>query len=253
MRLAAHDLEKNYGARTVVKGISLEVSTGAVVGLLGPNGAGKTTIFHIIVGLVTPRRGEVVLDGESITRFPIYKRARKGIGSLPQEPSVFRKLTVEENLLAVLEGMRLSASEKSGRLKRLLEEFNVSHLADHKAYTLSGGECRRVEIARSLVNDPKFLLMDEPFTGIDPIAIIDIQKIVMQLKSKGIGVLITDHNVQETLEITDRAYIINDGKILMEGSSQDIVANPQARSIYLGETFRLPRTASEGHLREGSP
>jgi lipopolysaccharide export system ATP-binding protein len=239
MKLSAENLEKRYGRRTVVSGINLEVNPGEVVGLLGPNGAGKTTIFYILVGLIKPVRGEIHLDGERITALPIHKRSRKGIGYLPQESSVFRKLTVEENLLAVLETMDLTETEKMTRLNGVMKELNISHLAKNRAYTLSGGESRRVEISRALVRDPKFLLLDEPFAGVDPIAVKDIQKIVVQLKSKGIGVLITDHNVQETLEITDRAYIINDGRILIEGSSQIIASDPKARAIYLGETFQL--------------
>lgn len=239
MRLTAKGLEKNYRKRKVVTGVNLEVETGEVVGLLGPNGAGKTTIFYMMVGLVTPLKGDIFLNDERITTLPMYKRARRGIGYLPQEPSVFRKLTVEENLLVVLDTLNLSRTERLERLQSLMKELNITHLAHNKAFTLSGGERRRVEITRALVNHPRFLLLDEPFAGIDPIAVIDIQKIVAQLKNKGIGVLITDHNVQETLEITDRAYLIDDGKILIEGSSQDIVNNPQARAIYLGETFRL--------------
>jgi lipopolysaccharide export system ATP-binding protein len=239
MKLSAENLEKRYGKRTVVSRINLEVNSGEVVGLLGPNGAGKTTIFYMIVGLIKPDRGEIHLDGERITPLPIHKRSRKGIGYLPQESSVFRKLTVEENLLAILETMGLTESEKISRLQGIMNELNIARLAKNRAYTLSGGESRRVEITRALVRDPRFLLLDEPFAGVDPIAVMEIQKIVVQLKARGIGVLITDHNVQETLKITDRAYIINDGKILIEGSSQKIAADPKARAIYLGETFQL--------------
>ena len=239
MRLTAHSLEKKYGGRTVVSNVSLEVRVGEVVGLLGPNGAGKTTIFYMMAGLVAPAKGDVYLHHEKITELPMYKRARMGMGYLPQESSIFRKLTVEENLLAAMESMGFSASERSDRLQSLMGELNIGHLAKQKAFTLSGGERRRVEITRALVSSPKFLLLDEPFSGIDPIAVTDIQKIIVQLKTKGIGILITDHNVRETLEITDRAYLINEGRILIEGSSQDIANHPQARAIYLGETFRL--------------
>jgi lipopolysaccharide export system ATP-binding protein len=239
MILSAKNLEKSFRRRKVVKDISLEVKTGEVVGLLGPNGAGKTTVFYMIVGLVAAERGEIYLDEHRITGLPMYQRARRGIGYLPQEPSVFRKLTVEENLLAILETLSLSSEERQERLHSLLNELNISHLAKSKAYTISGGERRRVEITRALVTSPHFLLLDEPFAGIDPIAIIDIQKIIGQLKEKGIGILITDHNVQETLEITDRSYIINEGEIMESGTSRDIANSSKAKAIYLGEKFRL--------------
>jgi len=239
VRLNAQHLEKSFRKRRVVRDVSLEVKTGEVVGLLGPNGAGKTTVFYMMVGLIPSEKGRIFLDEQDITVLPMYQRARLGMGYLPQEPSVFRKLTVEQNLLAILETLDLSPGERSFRLQSLLKELNISHLAESKAYTLSGGERRRVEITRALVTSPKFLLLDEPFAGIDPIAIIDIQKIINQLKENGIGVLITDHNVQETLEITDRSYIINEGEIIETGASRDIANSPKARSIYLGEKFRF--------------
>lgn len=237
--LEAKKLEKDYRGRKIVKGVSLQVRNGEVVGLLGPNGAGKTTTFYMVVGLVRPDQGRVVLDGIDITKMPMYQRARKGIGYLPQEPSVFRKLTVAENLTAVLETLDLSAMERNERRDRLMSELGVTHLADSKAYTLSGGERRRVEIARALTLDPKFILLDEPFAGIDPLAVQDIQGIISLLKSKGIGILITDHNVRETLAITDRAYIISDGKIIEAGTAEEIMASPQVRQFYLGEAFKL--------------
>jgi len=237
--LEAKKLEKDYRGRKIVRGVSLQVRYGEVVGLLGPNGAGKTTTFYMVVGLVRPDQGRVVLDGTDITQMPMYQRARKGIGYLPQEPSVFRKLTVAENLTAVLETLGLSAMERNERRDRLMSELGVTHLADSKAYTLSGGERRRVEIARALTLDPKFILLDEPFAGIDPLAVQDIQGIISLLKSKGIGILITDHNVRETLAITDRAYIINDGKIIEAGTAEEIMASPRVRQFYLGEAFKL--------------
>ncbi|MBI3596123.1 MAG: LPS export ABC transporter ATP-binding protein [Nitrospirae bacterium] len=239
MLLSAKHLEKSFRKRKVVKDVSLEVKTGEVVGLLGPNGAGKTTVFYMIVGLIAADQGEIYLDDQNMTHLPMYRRARRGIGYLPQEPSVFRKLTVEENLLAILETLDYSPSERQERLHSLLKELNISHLSKNKAYALSGGERRRVEITRSLVTSPHFLLLDEPFAGIDPIAIIDIQKIIGQLKAKGIGILITDHNVQETLEITDRSYIISEGEILESGTSQVIANSSKAKAIYLGEKFRF--------------
>lgn len=239
MRLIGKNLEKKFRKRTVVKNVNLELKTGEVVGLLGPNGAGKTTVFYMIVGLIPPGRGEIFLDDQSITGLPMFKRARMGIGYLPQEPSVFRKLTVEQNILAILETLGLTSAERQDRLQTLLKELNISHLAKNSAYSLSGGERRRVEITRALVTSPRFLLLDEPFAGIDPIAIIDIQKIIKQLKEKGIGILITDHNVQETLEITDRSYIINEGEILESGTSRDIANSSKAKAIYLGEKFRF--------------
>ncbi len=237
--LEAKKLEKSYRGRNVVRGISLQVRHGEVVGLLGPNGAGKTTTFYMVVGLVRPDRGRVLLDGTDITRMPMYQRARNGIGYLPQEPSVFRKLTVGENLTAILETMDLSAVERKERRDQLLGELGIAHLADSMAYTLSGGERRRVEIARALTLSPKFILLDEPFAGIDPLAVQDIQTIISLLKKKGIGILITDHNVRETLAITDRAYIINEGKIIEAGTAAEITSSPRVRQFYLGETFRL--------------
>jgi len=237
--LEAKKLEKSYRGRKIVRGVSLHVGYGEVVGLLGPNGAGKTTTFYKVVGLVRPDQGRVVLDGADITKMPMYERARSGIGYLPQEPSVFRKLTVAENLMAILETMELSLSERKERRDQLLAELGIAHLADSMAYTLSGGERRRVEIARALTLSPKFILLDEPFAGIDPLALQDIQGIIAFLKSKGIGILITDHNVRETLAITDRAYIINEGKIIEAGTAAEITASPRVRQFYLGETFRL--------------
>ncbi len=237
--LEAKKLEKSYRGRKIVRGISLQVNYGEVVGLLGPNGAGKTTTFYMVVGLVRPDQGRVLLDGSDITSMPMYKRARNGIGYLPQEPSVFRKLTVAENLMAILETMDLSTLERKERRDQLLEELGIARLANSVSYTLSGGERRRVEIARALTLSPKFILLDEPFAGIDPLAVQDIQEIISLLKKKGIGILITDHNVRETLAITDRAYIISEGKIIEAGSAAEITASPRVRQFYLGETFRL--------------
>ncbi|MGH7822591.1 MAG: LPS export ABC transporter ATP-binding protein [Candidatus Binatia bacterium] len=237
--LRADRLTKAYGGRAVVKGVSVEVQSGEVVGLLGPNGAGKTTTFYMIVGLARPNGGRVFLGADDVTELPMYQRARAGISYLPQEPSVFRKLTVEENLLAVLETLDLSPEAREERLASLLEELSISHLRKNPAYSLSGGERRRLEITRALVISPAFMLLDEPFAGIDPLAVLDIQNIVIQLKQRGIGVLITDHNVRETLGICDRAYILNDGEILEEGDPETIASSKKAREIYLGEKFRL--------------
>jgi lipopolysaccharide export system ATP-binding protein len=237
--LRADGLIKSYGGRRVVNEVSIEVHAGEVVGLLGPNGAGKTTTFYLMVGLTHPDSGTVSLNGEDITELPMYERARRGIGYLPQEASIFRKLTVEENILAILETLDLGAEERAQRLVRLLEELGITRLAKNKAISLSGGERRRVEITRALVISPAFMLLDEPFAGIDPIAVVDIQGIVTQLKERGIGVLITDHNVRETLGICDRAYILNEGAVLEEGVPARIAASRQAREIYLGEKFRL--------------
>jgi lipopolysaccharide export system ATP-binding protein len=237
--LEARKLEKSYRGRKIVRGISLEVESGEVVGLLGPNGAGKTTTFYMVVGLVRPDQGTVLLDGKDVTRMPMYLRARNGIGYLPQEPSVFRKLTVAENLMAILETMELSGLERKERRDQLLSELGIAHLAKSMAYTLSGGERRRVEIARALTLSPKFILLDEPFAGIDPLALQDIQGIISLLKSKGIGILITDHNVRETLSITDRAYIISEGEIIEAGSAIEIMASQRVRQFYLGEAFKL--------------
>jgi lipopolysaccharide export system ATP-binding protein len=237
--LEAKRLEKSYRGRKIVRGISLQVNQGEVVGLLGPNGAGKTTTFYMVVGLVRPDQGRVLLDGTDITKMPMYQRARNGIGYLPQEPSVFRRLTVAENLMAILETMDLAVAQRKERRDQLMEELGISHLADSKSYTLSGGERRRVEIARALTLSPKFILLDEPFAGIDPLAVQDIQGIISLLKEKTIGILITDHNVRETLAITDRAYIISDGKIIEAGTAAEITASQRVRQFYLGEAFRL--------------
>ena len=238
-QLRAAGLTKSFKGRAVVKNVSVDVRAGEIVGLLGPNGAGKTTIFDMMVGLCQPDAGSILLDGETITDLPMYKRARQGIGYLPQESSVFRRLSVEENIMAILEMMDLSAPERAGRVDALLKELDLTHLRVSKAYALSGGERRRLEITRALVMHPKFLLLDEPFAGIDPIAVADIQQIIVRLKQKQIGVLITDHNVQETLSITDRAYIINEGSILESGTPDVIVNSATARAIYLGERFKL--------------
>ena len=238
-KLRTEALTKSYSGRTVVKGVSVEVSSGEVVGLLGPNGAGKTTIFYMTVGLTAPDSGHVLLNGEDVTGDPMYVRARKGIGYLPQEPSVFRGLTVQQNIYAILETLNLTRAERRVRLRELLAELNLAPLAGASAYTLSGGERRRVEITRALVISPQFILLDEPFAGIDPIAVSDIQKIIVHLKQRGIGVLITDHNVRETLRITDRAYIVNDGVIFRSGTSADLAADDEVRRIYLGADFRL--------------
>ncbi len=237
--LLAKDLVKAYGRERVVDSVTLEVESGSVVGLLGPNGAGKTTTFYMIVGLIRPDSGKVFLDGEEVTSYPMYVRARKGIGYLPQEASVFRKLTVEDNILAILETLPLTNSERYSRLRGLLEELNIGHLAGRKAYTLSGGERRRVEITRALVTTPSFILLDEPFAGIDPIAVVDIQKIITQLKERGIGVVVSDHNVRETLGVCDRGYILNEGVLIESGSPETIAASSVAREVYLGEGFRL--------------
>jgi lipopolysaccharide export system ATP-binding protein len=238
-RLIANELTKSYGGRTVVRGVSIEVSSGEVVGLLGPNGAGKTTTFSMVVGLVGPDSGEVKLDAENITDDPMYVRARKGIGYLPQEASIFRGLTVEQNIAAILETLDLDAAGRRARLRELLAELDLTRLAKSPAYTLSGGERRRVEITRALVMSPKFMLLDEPFAGIDPIAVADIQQIIFHLKTRGIGVLITDHNVRETLKITDRAYIVHDGVIFKTGTPQGLADDEDVKRIYLGADFRL--------------
>jgi lipopolysaccharide export system ATP-binding protein len=237
--LIAQSLRKRFRSRVVVDGVSLDIHAGEVVGLLGPNGAGKTTSFYMIVGLLQPDAGRIFLEGREVTDLPMYRRSRLGMGYLPQESSVFRKLTVEENLLAILETLDLSHDERMTRLEELLAELELTPLARHKAYTLSGGERRRLEITRALVTNPRYLLLDEPFTGIDPIAIGDIQDIVARLKERGIGVLITDHNVRETLAITDRAYILHDGRLLASGTATEVANNPKAREIYLGEKFSL--------------
>jgi len=239
LRLAASHLVKIYKKRRVVRDVSVEIRQGEIVGLLGPNGAGKTTTFYMIVGLVRPDDGHVTLGDDDITDLPMYLRAQRGISYLPQEASVFRKLTVEENLLAVFETMNLPLSERQRRTRELLEEFGITHIARNRAFSLSGGERRRVEIARSLAINPAFILLDEPFAGIDPIAVFEIQRIVSQLRARGIGILITDHNVRETLKITDRAYIIKEGEIFRQGVPESLSADAEVRRIYLGETFNL--------------
>ena len=237
--LRTHNLTKSYSGRTVVKGVSLDVASSEIVGLLGPNGAGKTTTFYMTVGLTQPDSGRVELDGRDVTDDPMYIRARKGIGYLPQEPSIFRGLTVEQNLLAILETTDLNGASRRARLRELLAELNLTPLAQAPAHTLSGGERRRAEITRALVISPKFILLDEPFAGIDPIAVTDIQKIIFHLRDRGIGVLITDHNVRETLRITDRAYIVHGGAIFKRGTPDGLAADDEVRRIYLGTEFRL--------------
>jgi lipopolysaccharide export system ATP-binding protein len=237
--LRTEQLTKSFGGRTVVRNVSLDVSSGEVVGLLGPNGAGKTTTFGMVVGLVGPDSGRVLLDDHDVTSDPMYIRARKGIGYLPQEASIFRGLTVEQNIMAILETLSLDGATRRARLAELLSELNLTPLARSKAYTLSGGERRRVEITRALVNRPQFMLLDEPFAGIDPIAVSDIQKIVVHLKDRGIGVLVTDHNVRETLKITDRAYIVHGGVIFKSGTPGTLAADEEVKRIYLGADFRL--------------
>lgn len=232
-------LSKSYDGRQVVKGVDILVKRGEIVGLLGPNGAGKTTTFYMIVGVVPPEKGKIIFDNYDITSLPIHQRARYGIGYLAQEPSVFRKLTVEENIMAVLETLPLNKKERRHRLEELLEELKISSLAKNKAYTLSGGERRRLEITRALVTNPSFILLDEPFSGIDPIVVNEAQEIIKELKNKGLGILLTDHNVRETLSITDRAYLIADGRILISGTASDLINNVKARQIYLGEKFRM--------------
>lgn len=239
LRLTAEELVKIYRGRKVVNRVSVDISQGEIVGLLGPNGAGKTTTFYMIVGLVRPDGGRVVLGTDDITELPMYVRAQRGISYLPQEPSVFRKLTVEENLLSVFETMDLPLAERERLTKGLLEEFGITHIARNRAYSLSGGERRRVEIARALAINPAFILLDEPFAGIDPIAVFEIQRIVSQLRARGIGILITDHNVRETLKITDRAYIIKEGEIFRQGVPESLSADAEVRRIYLGESFNL--------------
>ncbi len=241
MKLGSTDLVKIYSKREVVSRVSIEVQQGEIVGLLGPNGAGKTTTFYMITGMIRPNKGTIYLDESDITSLPMYRRAQMGVGYLSQEPSIFRKLTVEQNIMAILETLPLDRKQRKERLGELLNELDVSHLAKNKAYTLSGGERRRVEITRALVTDPKFILLDEPFAGVDPIAVEDIQKIISRLKEKNIGVLITDHNVHETLSITDRAYLLYEGVVLKSGTSEFLAQDPEARKLYLGETFKLDR------------
>ena len=247
--LRAKALTKSYGRRLVVQHVDLDIRTGEVVGLLGPNGAGKTTTFYMVVGLARPDSGTVFLDKEDITGLPMYMRARQGIGYLPQEASVFRKLTAEQNVLAVLESHGMPTGERHTRTRELLDELGITHIARQPAYTLSGGERRRLEICRALATDPSFILLDEPFAGIDPIAVIDIQKIIAHLRDRGIGVLITDHNVRETLKITDRAYILREGQVFRSGTPEDLASDEEVRRVYLGEAFRLDEPPPEpiGH------
>lgn len=253
MKLRADNIVKRYRSRTVVKGVSFEVSQGEIVGLLGPNGAGKTTSFYMVVGLIKPNEGSVFLDNEDITKFPMYRRAQNGIGYLAQEASVFRKLSVEQNIKGVLEMTRLSREEQRNKLEALLDEFGLQHIRKSRGDLLSGGERRRTEIARALAVDPKFILLDEPFAGVDPIAVEDIQDIVASLKNKNIGILITDHNVQETLAITDRTYLMFEGRILKSGTAEELAEDEQVRKVYLGKNFELRKKAGVGSekLRKG--
>lgn len=241
LKIHTEGLVKQYGKRTVVNNVSFDVNQGEIVGLLGPNGAGKTTSFYMVVGLVKPGKGEVYLDGHNITKLPMYKRAQSGIGYLPQEASIFRKLSVEDNISSVLEMTKLTRGEQKRKLEELLEEFHLNHVRKSNGDVLSGGERRRTEIARALAVSPKFILLDEPFAGIDPIAVEDIQSIVATLKFKNIGILITDHNVQETLSITDRAYLLFEGRILKAGTAEELAADEQVRKVYLGQNFELRR------------
>ncbi len=237
--LEINNLVKSYDGKKVVDGVCMNVKRGEIVGLLGPNGAGKTTTFYMVVGILRPDQGSIIFDGNDITKLPMYRRARNGIGYLSQEPSIFRKLTVEENIMAVLETLNLPSRVRMARLEELLRELKISHLAKKKAYMLSGGERRRLEITRALVTNPLFILLDEPFSGIDPIAVSDAQDIISELKNKGLGILLTDHNVRETLEITNHSYIMAEGKILISGTKEVLINDPKAREIYLGEKFRL--------------
>jgi lipopolysaccharide export system ATP-binding protein len=239
MKLRAENIVRRYGQRVVVKGVSFEVEQGEIVGLLGPNGAGKTTSFYMVVGLVKPNEGRIVLDQTDITKEPMYRRAQLGVGYLPQEPSIFRKLSIEDNIKAVLEMTKLTKAEQAKKLEGLLDEFGLTHKRTYIGNHLSGGERRRTEIARSLATDPKFILLDEPFAGVDPIAVEDIQHIVTQLRTRNIGILITDHNVQETLSIVDRAYLLYDGSILKAGTAEELAADEQVRKVYLGQNFEL--------------
>ncbi len=239
MPLLTDSLVKKYSRRTVVNKVNIEINSGEVVGLLGPNGAGKTTIFHMIVGLLKPNRGSIILDGKDVTKFPMYMRARFGIGYLAQEPSIFRRLTVKGNIMAIIETLDIEDDEKRKKLKKLLKELEIDHLANNKAYSLSGGEKRRVEITRALVTSPKYILLDEPFVGIDPIATVEIQQIIAKLRSKGLGILVTDHNVRETLKIIDRAYIMYEGEILISGTAKELLKSKEAHKVYLGEKFKM--------------
>ena len=237
--LETKNLVKNYGGRRVVDGLSITIGRSEIVGLLGPNGAGKTTTFYMTIGIIDPDEGQIIFDQEDVTRKPIQERCRLGMGYLAQEASVFRKLTVEENIMAILETLGLSPRERRRRLELLLEELKISHLAKSRAYTLSGGERRRLEITRALVTNPSFLLLDEPFSGIDPIVVAEAQEIIYDLKKRGLGILLTDHNVRETLSITDRAYLVADGRVLISGTAQDLINDPKAKKIYLGERFTM--------------
>lgn len=243
--LKAEELKKRYGKKEVVSSVSIELKKGEIVGLLGPNGAGKTTTFYMLTGMIKPNGGRVFLNGKDVAKMPMYKRARNGLGYLPQEASVFRKLSVEDNIMAILQRVEKDRKKRSERLELLLDELKIKHIRKSMGYSLSGGERRRVEITRSLVTDPDFILLDEPFAGVDPVTIESIQAIVMGLKNKGIGVLITDHNVYETLKITDRAYILFDGRIMIEGSSEFLANDPNARKMYLGENFKLHRPETD--------
>lgn len=237
--LETKQLRKAYKGRTVVDGVSINISRGQIVGLLGPNGAGKTTSFYMVVGAIRPDSGQIFFRGEEITSLPMYKRARLGIGYLSQEPSIFRKLTVEENVMAILETLDISQIERKRRLERLLEELDIAYLAKNKAYTLSGGERRRLEITRALVTNPSLILLDEPFSGVDPIAVFEVQKILQKLKAQGLSILLTDHSVRETLSITDRSYLLCDGRVEVSGTSKFLASDPKARELYLGEKFTL--------------
>jgi lipopolysaccharide export system ATP-binding protein len=243
--LRAEGLKKSYGKKEVVRSVTIELKKGEIVGLLGPNGAGKTTTFYMLTGMIKPNGGKVFLNGIDVAKMPMYKRARNGLGYLPQEASVFRKLTVEDNIMAILQRVEKNSKRRTERLEELLDELKIKHIRKSKGYSLSGGERRRVEITRSLVTNPDFILLDEPFAGVDPVTIESIQSIVIGLKKKGIGVLITDHNVYETLKITDRAYILFDGKIMIEGSSEFLANDPNAKKMYLGENFKLHRPETE--------
>ena len=237
--LETEGIVKQYDGRRVVDGVNINIRPGEIVGLLGPNGAGKTTTFYMAVGIIAPDSGKVIFGQHDITRYPIHNRCRLGMGYLSQEASIFKKLTVEENILAILETLKISPRQRKKRLSALLEELNISYLAKKKAYTLSGGERRRLEITRALVTSPSFILLDEPFSGIDPIVVAEAQEIIKELKAKGLGILLTDHNVRETLSITDRAYLIADGKILISGKAEELINDPKAKQIYLGEKFRM--------------
>ncbi len=239
MSLSTEAIVKKYSRRTVVNKVNIEIGSGEIVGLLGPNGAGKTTIFHMIVGLIRPNSGRILLEGRDIMKSPMHIRARQGIGYLAQEPSIFRKLSVKNNIMAIIETLDMKDEDKETRLKELLKELEIEHLSDNKAYSLSGGEKRRVEITRALVTSPKYILLDEPFVGIDPIATVEIQQIIAKLRGKGLGILITDHNVRETLKIIDRAYIIYEGEILISGTAEELLKSREAHKVYLGEKFKM--------------